>query len=265
MLQKSLIFIILSIILYEIYLLNTIVLQKQSKKNSIIDKKTEIIKKQQDPILANTILDNTYSMSKEDTNDLDNTNNKDFKEVISPNLYGNPTNYEAGKHIIWEFYEPNPWSKIIYKNNEEYPFYFFIKIKIPSLNDYENWKNIINNIEFDPRSGEVIIPTGDEETALSIINLMISNFKGDISINDIVNKDLITISINKAKKYEVVKTKIKEQIRGNVNVKVKETFKDGPEFQKDLANNGEYFNIDNIEVPKKNEYNPYEGNEFSFI
>jgi len=262
MIQKSLIFIILLIIIYEIYLLNTIVLQKQSKKNLIIDKKTEIIKKQKDQILPNiSILDDTYTMNKEDK--LEATNDKDFKEVISPNLYGNPTNYEAGKHIIWEFYEPNPWSKIIYKNNEEYPFYFFIKIKIPSLNDYENWKNIINNIEFDPRSGEVIIPTGDEETALSIINLMISNFKGDISINDIINKDLITISINKAKKYEVVKSKIKEQI--SVNVKVKETFKDGPDFQKDLANNGDYFYVDNMETPKKNEYNPYEGTEFSFI
>ena len=68
-----------------------------------------------------------------------------LKEVISPNLFGTPSEYVKDKHIIWEFQDPKPWSKIIYKNNDHYPFYFFIKIKIPSLNDYQSWKNIIPN------------------------------------------------------------------------------------------------------------------------
>jgi ASC-1-like (ASCH) protein len=83
---------------------------------------------------------------------------------------------------------------------------------------------------------------------------MLTNFKGDISIGDIINKNLIDISIVKAKKYDVVKTKIREQIIDNITVRTKESFKDtqSPVFKKDLAVN------DNGLIA-------YEGNEFSFI
>jgi hypothetical protein len=220
--------------MYEIYLLNTIVLQKQSKKNLIIDKKTEIIKKQKDQILPNiNILDNSYTMNKEDK--LEATNDKDFKEVISPNLYGNPTNYEAGKHIIWEFYEPNPWSKIIYKNNEEYPFYFFIKIKIPSLNDYQIWKQLIPNIDFESRSGELIIPSKDEASALAVANLILSTFGGQIKLETILEKGLIQISVQKAQQFELVKNKLREQIIDNLQGK--STSIGNKDYEADLAKN----------------------------
>jgi hypothetical protein len=199
----------------------------------------------------NEIKDN---FNNEDYNQVDKTNIDSVDEVIPKDYFGKPTDYQEGKYIVWEFNQHKPWTKIIYKNNSSNPLNFFIKVKIPSLNDYENWKKIIPNIDFDPRIGEIILPTTDEETALSIINLMLTNFKGDISINDIINKNLIDISINKARKYDVVKNKIREQIIDNITVKTKESFKDTqtPVFVKDLATN----NSDLI---------AYEGNEFSFI
>ena len=269
MIKKLLVFIILAIICYDIYHLN----------NKTDVKKVEIINKNIIPIKSNVHLENTaYSfidntkhnyteasnmiLNKEilenPTQDMTLDNNE-FIEVVSPNKFGTPSDYQENKYIVWEFQNPKPWSKIIYKNNENYPFYFFIKIKIPSLNDYQNWKNIIQNIDFDPRSGEIIVPTNDEETALSIINLMISNFKGEISIDDVVNKKLIDISINKAKKYEIVKNKLIDQVmESNKPPKtVTESFKDTPSFQTDLAVNNK--------PNATNELSPYEGTEYSFI
>ena len=133
-----------------------------------------------DSHIKNKIINNTNILpSKSHTNTLLYENNKKVDNEshnINYNMYGTPTSIKENEYIIWSFYEPNPWTKIIYKYHEDYPFYFFIKIKIPSLNDYENWKNIITNLEFNPSSGEIIIPSKDEETALAIANLIISNF-----------------------------------------------------------------------------------------
>lgn len=266
MIKKVLVFIILAIIFFDIYQLN----------NKPVDNiKMKVINKNIQPIKKNFNLENTSYSFIDNTPHINNTHNIDneiskinidnqdisidnnFKEVISPNLFGSPSDYKEDKYIIWEFQDPKPWNKIIYKNNEKYPFNFFIKIKIPSLNDYQNWKNIIQNIDFDPRSGEMIIPTNDEETALSITNLIISNFKGELSIDDIINKNLIDISINKAKKYDIVKNKLIEQIieyNKPPPKTIKESFKDTPSFQKDLADNN-----------KINDFNPFEGSEYSFI
>ena len=293
MIKKILVFIILLIIFYDVYNTNLII---DSSDNSVDQKKNNIINKiknapspsdtqtdyankkinitssntspntslniSPNPIISyNTFTNTTQNNTKHNVNDDYDEDLPPVVEVVNPKLYGNPSDYKEGKYIVWEFQDPNPWTKIIYKYNENYPFNFFIKLKIPSLNDYEDWKKIINNLDFDPRSGEIILPTNDEETALSIINLMITHFNGDISINDIVNKNLIDISINKAKKYEVVKNKIKEQIKQSTTIKTRESFKDLPKFEKDLAvTNTSLTNSNNI-----NDYNPYEGTEYSFL
>lgn len=114
------------------------------------------------------------------------------------------------------FDKPNPWSKIIINPLEEYPYEFHIKVKIPSLNDFESWKQVIPNIGFDPRTGELIIPSKDEASALALANLIIINFLGQMSLQNILNKNLIQVSISKAKTYEMVQNKLKEQIMENL-------------------------------------------------
>ena len=101
-----------------------------------------------------------------------NQNNISIPKIIHPqknklnnngatNLeeYGKPYDYKEGQYIVWEFNDPNPWTRIVYKYSEEYPYFFYIKVVIPSLNDYQNWKSIIPNLIFNPNSGELIIPT----------------------------------------------------------------------------------------------------------
>jgi hypothetical protein len=255
MIKKVLIFIIVFIVFYEIYILY---LERPSEKLVKNNKSVELpkIKKNEQEIIPienksfsyinNEVSDNILEAKFEDNTELvENIN-------INPNMFGKPSKYEKNNIIIWTILDPKPWNKVIYKYNEKYPFYFYIKIKVPSLNDYSNWKEIISNLDFDPRSGEIIIPTEDEETALSIANLIISNFKGDISLENIISKNLIDISINKAKKYEVVKNKLIEQIMTNLNEKSKEPITDTETFTTDLAKTNDNFVA-------------YEGTEYSFF
>ena len=134
---------------------------------------------------------------------------------------------------VWEFDKPEPWSKIILLNNAEYPYLFHIRIKIPSLNDYENWRQIVPNIDFSPQSRELIIPSRDEASALALANLILVNFMGQLSLKDILEKNLIQISIAKAKTHDIVRTKLKEQIMDNLygkNINQAQT-----NYEKDLA------------------------------
>ena len=197
-----------------------------------------------------------------------------YHEEVDINKYGKPYDYKQNNFIHWDFYDPKPWTKIIYKYGSNDPYNFYIKAKIPSLNDYENWKNYLTNINFDPRSGEIIISCQDEETALSIANLVVSNFKGDIKFDEIINKDLVGISIIKCKKYEVVKNKIKEQLIQNMIVKAT-NFNDlnkqiENKEKQNIAKNNEqqsnnYFYYNNNFVKKNSDFDAYDGNEYSFI
>jgi hypothetical protein len=257
--EKLIVFIILTIIFMDIYLLinkDTNIVKVKSINNNEKTKTLNMGLKVNDKF---SYLDNNNSNSnsnnsnnKESYNEEENDNIV-IRETVSPNMFGKPTDMIEGKYILWEFQRPSPWTKILYKYNEDYPFYFFIKMKIPSLNDYEIWKKIIANLNFDPKSGEVIIPTADEESALSIANLMITNFKGEIPIEEIIKKNLIDISITKARKFEVVKNKIREQIILSQNTKIKESFTEvkKTDFQEDLA--------------KNDSLTAYEGGEFAFI
>jgi len=120
--------------------------------------------------------------------------------------------YNISQPKVWEFDSPNPWNKIVYKEGEEYPYSFFIKLKIPSLQDYQTWKEIIPNIDFNPLTRLVVIPSKDEASALAVANLMAINFAGMMKLENILEKNLIQISISKAKSHEVVQTKLREQI-----------------------------------------------------
>jgi hypothetical protein len=134
---------------------------------------------------------------------------------------------------VWEFDKPNPWSKIVLNKNSDYPYEFYIKLRIPSLNDLEAWKQVVPNIEFDPRIGALIIPSKDEASALALANLIAINFTGQMSLNNILEKRLIQISVAKAKNHEVVQTKLREQLNENLYGKTKSNTANS--FEKDLA------------------------------
>jgi hypothetical protein len=194
---------------------------------------------------------------------------------LKTNKFGKPYDYKPNEYIIWQFDNPSPWTKIVYKYGHSDPYNFYIKVKIPSLNDFENWKNIVTNLYFNPTTGELVIPTKDEETALALANLMVTNFNGDLSLQEIINRDLIAISITKAIKYVVVRNKIREQIITGINYKNNKSNNSNnsnKEFSADLVNKNKqeddtsnYFYYNNNNNKTDTGFEAYEGSEFSFI
>jgi hypothetical protein len=186
-------------------------------------------------------------------------------------------NIEEQKNITYD--RPNPWTKVIYDKNNEYPYLFHIKLTIPSLNDYQTWKQIIPNIEFNAKTGELIIPSKEESSALALANLICINFSGQMTVENILEKNLIQISVSKAR-HELVQTKLREQIMENLygkSVKKVQT-----NFQKDLANIANQQN-DNLDF-KSNQFtdtfqyfseklhtdtesgiDAYDGSDFSYL
>ena len=163
---------------------------------------------------------NTVSTEKDDkkidkTEKIENVSQN--KNNISLTMFGKPSYIEDNKYIVWSFSKPRPWTRIIYSYEDEYEFKFFLKVKIPSLNDYENWLNIVSNLDFITKTSELIIPSKDEASALAIANLILSNFSGNITIKEVMDKDLIPISVSKAIKYPMVQNKLREQIMELLN------------------------------------------------
>jgi len=181
----------------------------------------------------------------------------------------------------WSFEKPTPWSEISYDASSEYPYSFFIKLKVPSLNDLQVWKQIIPNIGFNPKSGRLSIPSKDEASALALANLIATHFRGDLEIKDIIEKNLIQISISKAKAYEVVQTKLREQIVESLYGSSKSSLKD-TDYEKDFAqnkkqpmkketNDPETMNLkssdfrDTFEHFTSPDVDAYDGNDFSYL
>lgn len=174
--------------------------------------------------------------------------------AIDRNVRFNPMLKE---NKITEIDAQKPWSKIVYIENNPYPYNYYIKLKIPSLNDYEAWKNIVPNLNFDPRSGELIIPSKDEASALALANLISINFLGQLSLDNILEKNLIQISISKAKAHEIVRNKLREQIIENLQG----TKFNSPDisFEKDLVNVNKKENDMNFSIEA------YTGNDYAYL
>lgn len=178
---------------------------------------------------------------------------------IDLNLFGKPAQYEENEFIHWICNPVNPWTQVTYKYNDEFPFSFFIKIKIPSLNDFQAWKNLLPNLNFDSKTGELIISTIDEATALAIANLIITNFQGHITIDNIINKNLLSVSVNKAREFELIRNKLREQIMNTQHVAQNELKSD---YEQDLAKKENFMETrNNLE---KN-IDAYEGGEYTYL
>jgi hypothetical protein len=106
-----------------------------------------------------------------------------------------------------------PWDKIVKKKkNTDY----YIKINNINNRVLSQWQEVINNIRYD-NDKYVIIKTPTEEEALSILNLFISNINNEITIQDVIDNDLINLSKKKATSYKLVKKKIIDLIKDGLS------------------------------------------------
>lgn len=193
-------------------------------------------------------------------------NNKIYKSKFIKN--------KNNKNVIY-YDNPDPWTKLIINNDDDYPYHYYIKLFIPSLNDYNNWKQLIPNLNFDSLTNEIIIPSKDEASALVLANLICSNFMGQITLSDIIKKNLIEISINKCKNYEIVDKKIREQLRENlygkniINTSINyeiDTDKLNDDIKNDDKINDDIIHNDIINDNSfSNDFQPFDGNDYSYI
>ena len=223
-------------------------------------------------------------------------------EERKPMVYETPQSFEhpvLGKpsKIIPEGYlfiikNPQPWNAIVFNQNKEQKYLFILKIpknfgRIDKI--VNEWGQIIKGIELNEMN-ELIIPSVDENSALAILNLMLNNIKGDLSLENIQKNNLIGISVAKIRNYSSIRSKIIEQIMESLSGKSESV--EGVEYEEDLAEtanederplskrlvhgesrlqNKESFDNDLMEVNKatpkynSNEPIPYEGTEFSYV
>ena len=125
-------------------------------------------------------------------------------------FYGTNEQLENNNEEIY-----TPWIKIKHYNN--YTKYY-IKIKIVDEKKLEEWEKIKDlDIYYNVKNEYLIIKSDTEEKALVIANLFISNMNNEIDLDEIIDNDMINISYNKAIKYKVVKNKLIELIKNNLD------------------------------------------------
>ena len=169
------------------------------------------------------------------------------------------------------FDTPNPWCKIMVGDNTTK---YFIKINNFQENKFIEWKKIIENLDYDIKNKELILETTEEAEALALVNLIISTMNDDISLEDVLNNKLISISIRKAKSHKLVCNKLIELIKENNSPKRNniESLDSSVEYSVDTDNS-----IPLIQTPPQSNLNnakanylsmepqPYAGTEYSLF
>jgi hypothetical protein len=127
-------------------------------------------------------------------------------------------NTNEDKNMI-KFNEPNPWTQIYVGNNLNK---YYLKI-----NNIEKYKEKINidtweQIPFIRKDliinedDMLVIMTNNEKEALVIVNVLLSYILDDLTLANIIEKDLINTSLQKAQRYELVVNKLRELIKENL-------------------------------------------------
>jgi hypothetical protein len=183
---------------------------------------------------------------------------------------------------IIEFDEPDPWTKI-HSNSKITKYYVIINNINKYIDKFIIWKELpfIRNdlIDIDVDNNYLIIKTSSEEESLVVCNLIISHINNDISIEEIISKNLMNNSINKAKKFKLVCIKLKELIKEGLfklnmeDDNILETIdtshiQDIPKIIQPIANKVEEIALQE-DVPldryMHSKISPYEGSEYATI
>lgn len=163
--------------------------------------------------------------------------------------YGNAHDVfdDNGSRIMYWKFNNDPWACLYYNSTNDTMTFGINHIISNEL--LASWKKVIPNVGFNDKDKLLMITSTDEESALAVINLVLSTIHQELTIDEIMNSNLIDISVNKIRAHPLVKTKILEQVNEKISIS-KEKIE--PDDGLDLATND--LNID-----------AYGGNEFSFL
>lgn len=161
-------------------------------------------------------------------------------------IYGKP-DFVSEIGYTFKIKNPKPWNIIIF-NEKTNPNYFFVLNLANLVKQYNRdiitgiylqWSRYFENnnmkISLNMETFDLLIPSVDENFALTICNLMLNCIKGDLNLKSIIDNNLIDISLAKINKYDIVKSKITEQILLCLYPDIEKN--QSPDFEKDLAYN----------------------------
>ena len=203
-----------------------------------------------------------------------------FKNISSENMDNDNENDNDNLDNEEEkvFENPNPWSKIQYFTHLN-KYYIEIKTLNEHIEKIMLWKSLpiikTDLIDFDVDNNYLILKTHSEEEALVICNLIINHINNNLTINDVVSKNLINYSINKAKKFNLISAKLIELIKegvmelnNDIDNTTSLTHIDTDDFKQTIIDKNEKFINNNVKEVKRSPYDyiePYEGSEYASI
>tara|TARA_Y100000389_G_C17379824_1_gene473720 strand:- start:453 stop:1220 length:768 start_codon:yes stop_codon:yes gene_type:complete len=157
-------------------------------------------------------------------------------------------NYDNQQIINFE--NPNPWNKIIINDINKK---FFLKIYNYNEEKFIKWKTLIKNLDYDINTKELIIQE-PENVSLAITHLILSNFNNEINFEEIINHNLIDISIEKTNIKNVTK-RLKSLIKKSIH----------PDTSNINQVNTEVLNEKPLNLFNTNNISPYGGTEYAFF
>ena len=183
-------------------------------------------------------------------NSKSNNKNKmvpNHKDTWSHPIYGKPTKV-LKQGYYFKINNPYPWDSLVFNDKMNPSTLYMINLS-PMLNfqpkdvivsvclewsRYFETQNV--NIALNTNTFELILPSNDENIAITICNLLLNCIKGDLDLRTIIKNKLIEISVVKIKSYPVVKKKIIDQILSTINgSELIDTQSNTPAYEEDLA------------------------------
>jgi hypothetical protein len=260
LLREILIGILIGIVCYQIYLEYFCPKKHKSKNEKSKNNKNEIVNKH----TQNKLEKNEETEVSQDEPEQVNNNDQNMTHPEYGNSIG-----ESELGLV--FMGKAPWSQVfIDTKNNKTCYGINISNFMNNKQLLHKWKEIVPIMLSEYL---LIIPAEEEIIALAIANMILSNLSGNISIEDVMKKNLIQQSINKMSQYDLAVKKIKENIMSYLNP---ETSTDKEfSYSEDLAtsegdNNEELFEpkAPNEEMVENNDDEPVamnSGSSYSFL
>lgn len=106
-----------------------------------------------------------------------------------------------------------PWDIIDIIPDYVYQYKYYIKLNRNI--DINNWRKLYPAIEI--VDGVLMIESNNEEISIALLNLILNHELKNITFQEIMNKDLLNVSVNKLSEHKMVKPKLIDQIEENLN------------------------------------------------
>lgn len=159
----------------------------------------------------------------------ENTNKETMQQVTKNLNYSHPM-YGVADEVLFENKQlgsqmvnyvvhryntavSKPWDVVDIIPDYVYQYKYYIKLNRNV--DLEQWRKLYPAIAI--QDGVLMIESNNEEIPIALLNLILNHELKNITFQEIMNKDLLNVSVNKLSEHKMVKPKLIDQIEENLN------------------------------------------------